>query len=249
MARLVDRFAIEVRTCANSDDLRSLLAKTCADLGFDHFALLHHDSLLPSRPKCIRLDNYPDGWAAELTGTGLAADDPVHLASRRMNTGFAWADLGRIVELGRRHRQILSRSRDFDIGQGFTVPVNVPGEPSGSCSFAMRRGRPLPSDRLLGAELIGAHAFQAARWLHRLPGMSERPHLSRRELQCLRLLALGKTDWEMAHILGIGLETVRSYVKHARALYGVATRTQLVVHALRDAHISFDDAIPPRPRS
>jgi LuxR family quorum-sensing system transcriptional regulator CciR len=59
-------------------------------------------------------------------------------------------------------------------------------------------------------------------------------------------VALGKTDWEIALILGIGLETVRTYVKHARALYGVATRTQLAIHALRDAQISFDDAIPPR---
>jgi LuxR family quorum-sensing system transcriptional regulator CciR len=246
MKRLVDRFAVEASSCATSEQLHSLLGDACAELGFSHFALLHHASLLTSQPSYIRLDNYPDGWVEELTVTGLGADDPVHLASRRMNTGFAWADLGSIIELGRRQKRILSRSRHFGIDQGFTVPANVPGEPNGSCSFAMRRGRPLPVQRLLCAELIGAHAFQAARRLYRLPDPPERPHLSRRELQCLRLVALGKTDWEIALILGIGLETVRTYVKHARALYGVATRTQLAIHALRDAQISFDDAIPPR---
>ena len=72
-----------------------------------------------------------------------------------------------------------------------------------------------------------------------------RPHLSRREIQCLRLLARGKTDWETARILGISVETARDYVKRARAAYDVATRTQLVVHGLRDEWVTFDDAIPP----
>ena len=72
-----------------------------------------------------------------------------------------------------------------------------------------------------------------------------RPRLSRRELQCLRLIALGKTDWEIAAILGISLETARQYVKRARAAYDVVSRTQLVVHGLRDSWISFEEAIPP----
>jgi hypothetical protein len=35
------------------------------------------------------------------------------------------------------------------------------------------------------------------------------------------------------------------HVKRARAAYDVVSRTQLVVCGLRDAWISFDDAIPP----
>jgi LuxR family quorum-sensing system transcriptional regulator CciR len=73
----------------------------------------------------------------------------------------------------------------------------------------------------------------------------ERPHLSRRELQCLRLVALGKTDWEIAHILGLSPHTARQYVKRVRAAYDTVSRTQLVVYGLRDAWISFEDAIPP----
>ena len=72
-----------------------------------------------------------------------------------------------------------------------------------------------------------------------------RPHLSRREIQCLQLLARGKTDWEIARILGISVETARQYVKRARAAYAVASRTQLVVHGLRDEWVTFEEAIPP----
>jgi LuxR family quorum-sensing system transcriptional regulator CciR len=64
-------------------------------------------------------------------------------------------------------------------------------------------------------------------------------------IECVRLVALGKTDWEIANILGLGIETARQYVKHARAAYDVVSRTQLAVHALRDEWIGFDEAIPP----
>jgi LuxR family transcriptional regulator, quorum-sensing system regulator CciR len=246
MRRLSDRFADRASACTSLQQLRSALKDACAQLGFDYFALLHHSSLEGPDSSLVRIDNYPDEWVDELLGEGLAADDPVHLASRRANTGFAWAELGSIIALSRRHRSILSRSARFGLGDGFTVPVNVPGEPSGSCSFAVRRGRSLPGRRLMCAELVGAHAFRAARRIQDLPRRRGRPHLSRRELQCLRLVALGKTDVEIALILGIAHETARQYVKRARAAYDVVSRSQLVVHALFDEWVAFDEILPNR---
>jgi LuxR family transcriptional regulator, quorum-sensing system regulator CciR len=102
----------------------------------------------------------------------------------------------------------------------------------------------VPLTRLRCAELVGAHALLAARRLRPCPALPPRPPLSRRELQCLRLVALGKTDWEIARILGLSVHTARQYVKRARAAYDTVRRTQLVVYGLRDAWISFEDAIP-----
>lgn len=245
MRRLVDRFGEEAASCASLAQLRDLLADASRDLGFDHFALLHHASLGGLSGKYVRIDNYPEGWVSELLSSGLAADDPVHLASQHINTGFLWEEVGSIIPLSDRHKSILSRSRRFGLGSGFTVPANVPGEPSASCSFAVRRSARLPLQRLHCAELIGAHAFRAARRIQPTHRLSQRPQLSRRELQCLRLVALGKTDWEISRILGISAETARQYVKRARAAYDTVSRTQLVVYGLRDAWISFEDAIPP----
>jgi LuxR family quorum-sensing system transcriptional regulator CciR len=192
----------------------------------------------------LRLDNYPADWVAERLARNDAANDPVHLASRRTNAGFGWSDLARLIELQRHHRKILARSRRFGLGSGLTVPSNVPGEPSASCSFAVRSGREVPGARVRCAELIGAHALCAARRFRSAP-LGRRPHLSRRELQCLRLVALGKTDWEIARILGLSAHTAHQYVRRARAAYDTVSRTQLVVYGLRDAWISFEDAIPP----
>lgn len=245
LARLIDQFDKHAGLCASDAELAALLEDVVRELGFDHFALLHHRSLRKGGTRLIRLDNYPAGWAAELVANDFVADDPVHLASGRTNVGFPWEELGELVPLTARHRLVLARSARHGIGEGFTVPANVPGEPGGSCSFAVRKGRALPAKRLCCAELIGAHAFRAARRLHDYPACGARPRLSPRELQCLRLIAGGKSDWEIARILGIAEETARQYAKRARAAYDVVSRTQLVVYGLRDAWIGFDDAIPP----
>ena len=225
--------------------LAHLLGEVAREMGFHHFALLHHASLSSPSSSTIRLDNYPADWADEILAEEYAADDPVHHASVRTNVGFAWAELGGLLELTGRQKRILERSARHGIGEGFTIPANVPGEPSGSCSFAVRLGRRFPHGRLFDAELIGAHAFKAARRMHNFPLQAHHPHLSLRQLQCLRLLAAGKTDWEIAAILGLSVETAHHYVKTARAAYDVVSRTQLVVYGLRDCWISFDDAIPP----
>lgn len=245
MRRLSDRFAEAAESCPDLLHLGTLLSDAARELGFHYFALLDHASLRPECPGLVRIDNYPEGWVRELMTTGHGADDPVHLASRRTNTGFGWCDLSALIRLEHRHKGILARSRHFGLGGGFTIPANVPGEPSASCSFAVQVNRELPSHRFPCAELIGTHALSAARRLRRLARSWPRARLSRREVECLRLIAMGKTDWEIATILGLSIETAHQYVKRARAAYDAVSRTQLVVYGLRDGWISFEEAIPP----
>jgi DNA-binding CsgD family transcriptional regulator len=244
-ARLIDWFEAQAALCASDRDLYGLLDAVTRDLGFDYFALLHHASLASTRTGLIRLDSYPAGWCGELATRGLIGEDPVHHACARTNVGFAWAELLDLAVIGPRQREILEQGRRFGIADGFTVPANVPGEPGGSCSFALRACHALPVERLHCAELIGAHAFRAARRLHDFPAARRRPRLSRRERQCVRLVAAGKTDWEIAAILRISVETAHQYVKRARAAYDVVSRAQLVACGLRDALVTFDEAIPP----
>ena len=238
-------FEEQARKCASPEDLRNLLENVTKELGFQYFALLHHRSVSSGSDRLVRIDNYPGGWAEELLTCHDVAADPVHLASLRTNGGFGWDRLGELLRLSPPQRRILERSGHHGLGPGFTVPANVPGEPSGSCSFAVGRGRSLPERRLQSAELIGIHAFSAARRIYGFAEVPGIPRLSRRERQCLRLVAAGKTDWEIATILGISVETARQYVKRARAAYDVVTRAQLVACGLRDALVSFDEAIPP----
>ena len=243
--RIIDQFDACAGACRDLAALSALLDDAARALGFQYFALLHHASLaLPGRG-LIRLDSYPQGWAEELVSEDLVGVDPVHHACRRTSLGFAWDQLARYTSIGGAERAVLARAARHGLGDGFTVPVNIPGEPPGSCSFAVRRGLELPRARLLSAEQLGIHAFEAARRLAGFCAKSACPRLSRRERQCLRLVAGGKTDTVIAQILGISPETAHHYVKSARAAYDVVSRAQLVACGLRDSLVSYEEAIPP----
>lgn len=247
LIRLAEQFADYALEAPDIAQLVVHLEDAGRELGFRYFALVHHVSFRRSAPRLIESSNYPPVWSEMFVGRHYFVDDPVLHASQRTLTAFAWKDVGRLLPLNRRHRNILSQSRREGLGDGITIPANVPGEPNGSCSFATRVGRPLPSRaRLLTAQVIGLHAFERARQLKGLPrGSDQVPHLSPREEDCLRLLVGGASDKIIARQLKLSPETARRYLKTARAAYGAATRTELVVRALRDGLVSFDDAIPP----
>jgi LuxR family quorum-sensing system transcriptional regulator CciR len=240
--KVAAEFEQRAELCSSDEELRCLLIDAAGEIGFHHVAVVHSISLRRDDPGFISIDNYPEAWAEEFVGSRLYLDDPVLAASQRTAKGFCWSDVTGLMAIDARHRNVLEKSSRYGMGYGFTVPANVPGEPTGSCSFSVRQGRSLPLANLRASELIGIDAFHAARRLQGRPHIGALPHFSPRQRQCVRLLAAGKTDWEIATILGISPETSRHYAKAARAAYNVVTRTQLVVHALRDGQITYDDA-------
>jgi len=134
------------------------------------------------------------------------------------------------------------------MGEGYTVPVNIPGECAGSCSFAQPPGKSLSESALPAAHYIGCFAFEAARRLVRQPHARTRKFtakesLTPRQLDCVVLVARGKTDWEAATLLGVSQDTVHQHVETAKRKYGVATRTQLVIRALFNNQLGFQDVI------
>lgn len=244
MFERVDAFVRNVAAVETEVDLSSLIFDVARELGFSFFALTHHVDTSPqSQSAAIRLHNYPREWEAYFEEKRLGRSDPVHRASQLTTIGFRWVQLPAMIDLTGRDREILGEAARHGIGDGFTVPAHVPGDINGSCSFATEFGRELHVDHLATAQLIGAFSFEAARRLARQRGLAPRgmPHVSDRQRDCLIWVARGKSDFEIATILGISPETVHQYVKQARAAFDVVSRSQLVAEALFDGTISFLD--------
>lgn len=239
----VQSFCAAVSTATTPAELYDSVKEITARMGFRYFALVHHIDIADPSTEAIRLIDYPLSWVDIFEERKLYATDPIHRASLRTSVGFAWRDVELLLPLTARDQAVLAAARDIGIGEGFTIPAHVPGEINGSCSFAMAPDTPLDEMQLPLVQLIGNFAFEAARKLTRAAAseVQSATRLTNRQIECVALVARGKTDWEIARILGVGPETVTQHLKDARDRYGVTKRTMLAVRALFDGEISFAD--------
>jgi LuxR family quorum-sensing system transcriptional regulator CciR len=242
MFNRVDTFVRDVRELETEEALAGAIADVARDLGFRYFALTHHVDVRRSSA-AIRIHNYPDGWAEWFDEQSLGTADPVHRATNVTSVGFAWSKLPDMIPLTAADREVLDFARREGIGDGFTVPAHVPGEAHGSCSFACVSGERFAHEHLALLQLVGAFAFEAARRMRRLELAAEPVRLTARQRECMIWAARGKSDWEIARILGISEDTVGEHFRNAHERYGVSKRTLATVHALFDGTIGFLDVL------
>ena len=247
----VQQFVREANRLADIKELNTLLKNTVRELGFDYFALVHHVNIYQAREKVVYLFDYPAAWTEMIDRNSYFTDDPVHMACQKSAAPFVWSDVRHIVELSQRQKEILRSAEGAGLGAGFTVPVHVPGEATGSCSFSTRTGREIPKATLPAAHYVGSFAFEAARRVSRRMAQKKgsriaeavQPKLTRRQLDCVVLAGRGKSDKDVAQILGISNQTVHQHMEDAKRKYDVATRMQLIVRALFDNQLAFADLV------
>lgn len=229
----------QVRTEA---DLHDLMAETTRRLGFEQFALVSHVDLVTAADGAIAISNYKPGWVERILSQRYYLDDPVHAASTGRTTPFAWNTIFQTMLPSRRQRKIMREGAGFGLRDGVTVPVHSPGEYRGTCSFGTDGRVWMTSDLQCTALAIAHFAFEAARMLLRARLGFERtlpeiPCLSPRQIDCVGLVASGKGDAQIAHMLGLSEATVHQHIGDAMRKYGVFKRVTLVVRALFDGQI------------
>lgn len=256
MSRLEDlqSFVRSSEAVQSPQELFDLLQAMTRQMGFDHFALVHHVDLRPVQKlndhlvtsDFAVLSDYPQFWVDQYISEAIVSDDPVLVASQRMASIFEWQDVPKLLALTAAQREITERTKQAGLDNGFTVPVHIPGEINGSCHFAVATGHDLPRDNRYMAQSVGTFAFQAARNLmDRLRGSPQvpPPQLTGRQLECVILAGRGKSNWEIGVILGISQETVKQHLSDAQSRYDVCNRMQLVTRALFDGQFSVVDLV------
>lgn len=237
----VNHFIAASREVSDDAALGALVGDFAREMAFDGFALFRGSSDVSPG---IAVTDYPESWLERVISRRYHGDDPVYHAARRTAVGFRRDQITDHLVLTERQRDILAEAERAGLADWYAVPAHVSGETCGVATFFVGAGRQLPTPRLPFAQLVGAFAFEAARRLRRggMPSVGV-VGLTPRQVECLLLIARGKTDWEIGTILGLAEDTVGKYVNAARERYGVSRRSQLVVRALYDGHFSLAEAM------
>ena len=241
-AATADCFIRAARATASVPDLAQLMEAVAAELGFRHYALIHHADLRSPQAGRIDIKHYPAATTARIFDEIGYRRDPVLRACAFADSAFLWSELDRIIDLDRRDRLCLGAGLSEGLNEGITVPCVLLGSCMGSCTFAGAR-RPERVGRLLGVvQMVGIFAFQAARRLvlgERAP--APRPRLQPRMRDCILLAGRGLSNKEIARALSLTPRTVDGYLTSARQLFDAHDRTELVVSALFAGEIGLDE--------
>lgn len=230
---------------ASPPSARRLFPKALEALGFRHFACCSHVDPLHPPPEAIMMHNYPAVWERHFSEARLHEIDPVLLRAERTPIPFFWDAVFRAEPITKSQRRVLAEAAGLGLAHGYTAPLHLswlPGALRASCSVVPDDSRIDPRsfpmvDAL--ATYLYASLFRArAPWCMALPC-----HLTQRERECLTLAALGKTDWEIGHVLRLSEATVHTHVEQAKRRLGVATRMQAVVRALMCGAIAYGDVM------
>lgn len=226
------------------DELDQVVTDLTKKMEFQYYALGHHPRMSGSDQIALRIHNYPKDWQESYDRQKLGLSDPVHRASHRVTHGFRWRDAGSYVPMGERDDWMLAEARQHDIEDGWTIPANVPGEPSGSVTFATRVGQPFPEAMIFYANYLGGLAYQQARVIAGEIIVPDKPIVTDRQIEVAKLVCQDMSDKEIAKLLDVSPCTVTKHIRDMSARLKVARRTALALRVIWAGYLCFPDVFP-----
>ena len=121
---------------------------------------------------------------------------------------------------------------DCHPGLGRITPVRALGLPGNSWADRGRLRKPNEMEGPLTVHVT------AAEFREDVKGAPFRTRLTQRELSVLKIASDGRTADEIADVLGLGMETVRSHLKKARTKLGARNSAHAVAEAMRQLLIA-----------
>ncbi len=187
-------------------------------------------------PLKLNVRNFPTGW--EQGWQEFMSVDPYYRACFTGTDPVDWIDVQHSDTISPAQAKAFEFLGDYGLSRGITVPVHLPfgrfavmsAIADSTCKNwnALRTGAREPLFRVM-------HTFTRAIFQNGLESqidVADRVTLTRREQECMRWAALGKTSAEIAIILDRSPETIRLHIKNSIAKLNATNRVQAVANAL-----------------
>lgn len=218
-----------VEQCANGSDLSEIISDFLTAIrafGFDACAAGAWVGIGHNRMNRFYFNNWPEDWQAIYRDNNLLPVDPIVSEARRRHAPFLWSEVPRERRLTGKSAAVFALGDAYGWTEGLVVPLHGPGGYQGAVSFAALR--PL---RLDARDRAILHMMALA--VHdRCRTAAEQPLplavLTPRERQCMQWAAAGKSDKQIAGLLGISQVTAHFHIEQVKKKLKTQTRTGAV---------------------
>lgn len=228
MSSLVDELAVEVR--ARGQEIGLPYIAVSADIG-DPEPMLGSDGRPYAETLFAWLDPRLQYWKDRSFALRSAfvfacrySAEPFYFEEDRFGT---WRQAPRLENI-----VVVQQSDTAPIRTSIIAPAHLPGGVIGAIVWASPEAFDIkPVFQARAAELSALSLKFFAAYHDQRQRRAELVRLTRREIQCLKWAAKGKTDAEIAQIVKISMPTVRFHMRNAADKMGAVGRPQAVQRA------------------
>jgi LuxR family quorum sensing-dependent transcriptional regulator len=224
-----------IKAAVRTDEIYAILRQTAGELGFSAFLLTGVPLPGEKLSQHVVMNGWSKGWMDRYNDHDYVHVDPVANEIRRSNKPFRWSDVQYDPRKHPQGHRVMLEAVDFGMSHGFTVPIYGYDGYQACVTYGGPIGGHSELD-LSGLHIISLIAFSMAKDLCGAGSGSrdaEDFELTQREVQVLKWLSVGKSNWEISRILGISEGTVEKHMAGISRKMDVSNRTHAVAEALR----------------
>ncbi|MCA3755843.1 MAG: autoinducer binding domain-containing protein [Alphaproteobacteria bacterium] len=214
--------------CRSLQEVQALFSTSIAPLGFTVSACGAFFPTSKGPAAQFFFQTWPQDWIKLYQERNFVAVDFGVAEARRRIAPFTWADALAERSLSRAEQDLWDTVREWGWHDGFSVPIHGPAGYFGLVTMGGRPGHLSTSVRN-ALHMLAFQTHERCRALSGLQAVADaRVALTARELECLRWVAAGKSDGEIAALLELSANTVKGHVDSGRRKLAVVTRPQAV---------------------
>jgi DNA-binding CsgD family transcriptional regulator len=225
--------------CAQENDLQTAIDEFLAAIalfGFTVCAAGSWSGLGANRVSRFYFNSWPQDWLAIYERRNFFEHDPFPLeAERRLSMFLFSEEEEHLRSSSPQGNEILDAAMDYGWREVLGVPIHGPGGYRALISMASLK--PL-AVTVQDKAVLQAMAHAIHDRCHRTVGFGMRskpqPKFSRRELDCMRWVAMGKSDAEIGIILGLSGATAHFHVEKVKKKLETSSRTEAVAILILD---------------
>lgn len=223
--------AAAVQQADSKEAVFDALASLTARQGFDGFLYGARFSLGSTRHTDFIMSNYDESWRQDYDNANFALIDPTVGHSVSSVAPLVWSDA---MYVSQAQRDFAEEARAHGLCAGATMPVQTREGDVAMLNFNLTNAgadaRAFVGENLVWATFIATAVHEKMRKLIK-PTLVAPIRLTRREIEVLKWIAAGKTDWEMSQLMGITEHGVVHHVRNIMQKFDVASRFQAVTKA------------------
>ena len=227
-------FAQAVRHPIEATEFGAILRQLCKGFGLSNVVYLGVNVPGLTNGGIFVETAYSDDWRKHYIDNHYERIDPVVQIGLKRITPLDWME---IDQRSLKVRAFFDEAASFGVGkQGLSFPIRGP---HGEIALLSINSHHSDAEWLRLKQAYMKDFQTIAFFLHNIVLAKDCvqldcvPHITSREIECIKWAAAGKTEWETAEILKISVKTVNFHMENVKVRLNCVTKTQAAVKATK----------------